>query len=130
MQFTAAGMQEPLASRWALRHPTRPLQLGEGRDRASLDIMSTYRLLRCLVGADWRWQRWVPPSRRSRASRELSLGYAPGGERVWCTSGVEVPRNYVLTLLCAEDGADLKGCPIPPQGYFFERPWALGCVDS
>ena len=111
--FTELGTKE-LTSCLRLSAPSRVFQLREG---IPLQDKTTYELMMSLQEEGWEWQRWVPPSKRTRRMAIMGRtfdAYCRDGQKVWYST--DVPSNsYMAVLLQAENFFDM-GLPAIEHG--------------
>ena len=85
-----------------------PRQVFQVRSTELLPLkdMTSYELIRILDAQGFAWQRWVPPSQRTRRTRAIPLGYQQGKPKVWFSTGAKLPvHEYLVCLAKSEDQA-------------------------
>ena len=95
--LTADGA-EKLKLAWKLERPFLVCAL---RPEVPLEDRTLYELILLLRANGWRWQLWLPESRRN-ARTIIPPGYRHGDDKVWF-SGRSPWRPYLMCLLKAED---------------------------
>lgn len=95
-RLTLLGMQS-ISTSWLLSDPAPVC----GPRALPLKECTTYELMRRLLDEGWEWRQL--PSRRARKAEDALRCVKPGGAKIWCTSSVNVSREYLMTLLRSED---------------------------
>jgi hypothetical protein len=79
-----------------------PQQVFSLRHDIALKDRTTYEFILLLKADGWQWQKWIPPSKRTKKILPPPIGYVSGADKIWMSSDVQVNWNYLLLLLQAE----------------------------
>ena len=67
-----------------------------------VDQLIPYELMSLVSDAGWEWQRWVPPSQRSKRMEGHFKPYTSGQPKLWYCAGTP-GVNYLQALLSADE---------------------------
>ena len=98
----------------SLNKVSDPIQVFKVRMNLALEDMTRYEVMKVLQADEWSWREWLAPSRITKKSGPMPLGYQEGDAKVWYSTPSGPPHAYLVALHRAEE-LFAAGLPMVPH---------------